>query len=109
MGCVFAELVLRRPWLPAETDIQQLGLIFSVLGTPREDTWKGVADLPSYLPFTPCQGQPLEEIFPQVCEVAAHSVRLQFCLQLACCVLYSGQYAYDLRFRTTEQCWTGRQ
>jgi cyclin-dependent kinase 7 len=66
MGCVLAELVLRRPWLAAETDIQQLGLIFSVFGTPQEDVWKGITDLPSYLPFTPCKGKPLEEIFPQV-------------------------------------------
>lgn len=66
MGCVFAELVLRRPWLVAESDINQLSAIFAALGTPKESGWKGMRDLPSFLPFTPCAGQPLEKTFPNV-------------------------------------------
>lgn len=38
-GCILAELLLRNPFLPGETDIEQLSTIFSALGTPTEQTW----------------------------------------------------------------------
>lgn len=37
VGCIFAELLLRRPFLQGNvTDISQLDIIFSVFGTPNE-------------------------------------------------------------------------
>jgi hypothetical protein len=36
-----AELLLRKPWLPGMTDIDQLGKIFQALGTPNKDNWPG--------------------------------------------------------------------
>ena len=33
-GCVFAELLLRRPWFPGESDVEILTKIFTALGTP---------------------------------------------------------------------------
>ena len=66
MGCVFAELMLRRPWFVAESDIKQLQTIFSVLGTPTAEQWKGMSDLPSYVQFSPSTAVPLRSIFPQV-------------------------------------------
>ena len=39
IGCIFAELMLRTPYLPGDTDLGQLSLIFKALGTPREDEW----------------------------------------------------------------------
>ncbi|GFH14764.1 protein kinase domain-containing protein, partial [Haematococcus lacustris] len=38
-GCILAELLLRRPWLPGTSDIDQLGKIFKALGTPTEECW----------------------------------------------------------------------
>lgn len=39
VGCILAELLLRVPFLPGETDLDQLTKIFSVMGTPTEETW----------------------------------------------------------------------
>jgi cyclin-dependent kinase 7 len=39
IGCIFAELMLRTPYLPGDGEIQQLDLIFKALGTPTEADW----------------------------------------------------------------------
>lgn len=39
VGCILAELLLRVPFLPGESDLEQLTKIFQVLGTPTEETW----------------------------------------------------------------------
>ena len=67
MGCVFAELLLRRPWFVADTDIKQLQAIFTVLGTPTAEQWPHREALPSFVHFTPMTGVPLRKLFPQVC------------------------------------------
>lgn len=36
-----AELLLRKPWLPGTTEVDQLGKIFAALGTPNEQNWPG--------------------------------------------------------------------
>ncbi|RKP24823.1 kinase-like domain-containing protein, partial [Syncephalis pseudoplumigaleata] len=36
VGCIFAELMLRTPYLPGDSEMQQLDLIFKALGTPTE-------------------------------------------------------------------------
>lgn len=38
-GCIFAELMLRTPFLPGETDVGQLTCILRALGTPTEADW----------------------------------------------------------------------
>lgn len=39
MGCIFAELMLRTPYLAGESDLNQLVIIFKALGTPNESEW----------------------------------------------------------------------
>lgn len=39
VGCIFAELMLRIPYLPGESDMDQLNTIFRALGTPTEEDW----------------------------------------------------------------------
>ena len=39
VGCIFAELMLRIPYLPGESDMDQLKTTFRALGTPTEDEW----------------------------------------------------------------------
>ena len=39
MGCIFAELMLRVPYLSGESDMDQLKKIFRALGTPTEEEW----------------------------------------------------------------------
>jgi cyclin-dependent kinase 7 len=39
IGCILAELLLRVPFLPGDSDLDQLTRIFQVLGTPTDETW----------------------------------------------------------------------
>lgn len=63
LGCILAELLLRVPFLPGDTDLNQLDKIFSVFGTPNEEIWPGVKLLPDYIQFKPYHPIPLREIF----------------------------------------------
>lgn len=38
-GCIFAELMLRVPYMAGENDIEQLNIIFRALGSPTESEW----------------------------------------------------------------------
>ena len=51
MGMVFAELILRAPFVPGMTDVNQLEQICSAVGTPTEDNWPGVSKLDGYIKF----------------------------------------------------------
>jgi len=48
VGCVFAELVLRVPYLAGNTEVDQISLICKWVGKPAEDNWPGVSQLPEY-------------------------------------------------------------
>lgn len=63
VGCILAELLLRCPFLPGDTDLNQLDKIFSVFGTPNEESWPGVKLLPDFIQFKPYPVIPLREIF----------------------------------------------
>jgi len=62
-GAILAELLLRVPFLPGNSDIEQLSRVFTARGTPTEATWPGVSSLPDYIPFQPQPGRPLRELF----------------------------------------------
>ncbi|KAJ1919426.1 hypothetical protein H4219_002018 [Mycoemilia scoparia] len=47
VGCIFAELVSGEPLFPGQGEIDQIGKIFSLVGTPTETTWPGFNDLPN--------------------------------------------------------------
>lgn len=51
VGCIFAELLLRNPYMPGDNDIGQLNIIFQALGTPTETDWPAVKELPSFVDF----------------------------------------------------------
>lgn len=53
IGCIFAELMLRMPYLPGDSDIDQLVKIYHARGTPTDETWPARKALPSYYEFTP--------------------------------------------------------
>ena len=59
VGCVFAEIVNRRVFLPAipDTDINMIGKICEQIGTPTEDNWPGVSKLKGYV--TPSETFPV--------------------------------------------------
>ncbi|CAD5116204.1 DgyrCDS5120 [Dimorphilus gyrociliatus] len=51
-GCIFAEIAnAGRPLFPGNDTDDQLKRIFKILGTPTEETWPGVTQLPNYKPF----------------------------------------------------------
>ncbi|XP_055379368.1 cyclin-dependent kinase 2 isoform X1 [Condylostylus longicornis] len=48
LGCIFSEMVTKRPLFPGDSEIDQLYRIFRTLGTPDESTWPGVTQLADY-------------------------------------------------------------
>nr|CAG4634856.1 EOG090X081V [Alona affinis] len=51
-GCIFAELAnAGRPLFPGSDVDDQLKRIFKLLGTPTEEGWPGLTQLPDYKPF----------------------------------------------------------
>ncbi|KAK3378043.1 kinase-like domain-containing protein [Podospora didyma] len=60
VGLVFAELVIRAPFLPGNTEVHQIELICQAIGTPTEENWPGVSQLKDYTvpaPPTPVAGK----------------------------------------------------
>ena len=48
IGTIFVEMVNRRPLWPGDSEIDELFRIFKSLGTPNEETWSGVTQLPDF-------------------------------------------------------------
>jgi cyclin-dependent kinase 7 len=48
VGLVFAELIIRNPYLPGDTEVDQIAKICQGIGTPVEENWPGVTKLPEY-------------------------------------------------------------
>ncbi|KAJ1971323.1 hypothetical protein H4R35_005329 [Dimargaris xerosporica] len=46
IGCIFAELIERKPLFQGRGEMDQLNQIFKLLGTPNERVWPGFAKLP---------------------------------------------------------------
>ncbi|THU86232.1 Pkinase-domain-containing protein [Dendrothele bispora CBS 962.96] len=64
VGCIFAELMLRTPYLAGDSDINQLDTIFRALGTPTEQEWPGHTKLPNWhQPSTTYPKTPLRDLF----------------------------------------------
>lgn len=64
VGCVFAEMLLRGPLFPGETDVDQLSKIVYVMGSIDEQQWPGVSQLPDYVTFPPRAAFALQNVFP---------------------------------------------
>lgn len=70
--------MLRVPWMPGENDIDQLGKIFQVFGTPTDEDWPDHEKLPSFIPFRKTLPVPLSQIFPQVSSLLACFISTSF-------------------------------
>jgi cyclin-dependent kinase 7 len=60
VGLVFAELIIRAPYIAGDTEIHQMNLICQAVGTPTEENWPGVSKLPQYTvpePPNPVRGR----------------------------------------------------
>lgn len=63
IGCIIAELLLRVPFLPGESDLGQLSKIFETLGTPTEQDWPGLRTMQDFVEFKKFPRIPFPEIF----------------------------------------------
>eukprot|EP00887_Chlorella_sp_A99_P001603 scaffold8.g1603.t1 len=57
IGCIFAEMVNQKPLFAGDSEIDELFKIFQVLGTPDEESWPSVTQLPEYNPVFPKWGR----------------------------------------------------
>ena len=48
LGCIFSEMLTNYPLFAGDSEIDQLFKIFHVLGTPTEENWPGVSELPDF-------------------------------------------------------------
>ena len=64
IGCIFAEMCLRRALFPGDYEIEQIYKIFGLLGTPTPSIWPDIVNLPNYKETFPrFKGKKLEEVF----------------------------------------------
>ncbi|KAG6580175.1 CMGC/CDK protein kinase [Phytophthora cinnamomi] len=68
VGCIFAEMLLRRPLADGSSDIDQLSKIFAALGSPAENGWDEASELPFFLRFKDTNPTPLAEQFSMLSE-----------------------------------------
>jgi len=68
VGCIYAEMVCRgQPLFPGDSEIDQIFKIFRILGTPNEENWPGVRQLPDYKStFPQWSRQDIANIVPQL-------------------------------------------
>ncbi|KAF3437230.1 hypothetical protein FNV43_RR19983 [Rhamnella rubrinervis] len=69
-ACIFAELLLRRPFLQGSSDIDQLGKIFAAFGTPTSSQWPDMVYLPDYVEYQYVPAPPLRSLFPMASDDA---------------------------------------
>jgi len=53
IACIFVEMITKRPLFHGDSEIDQLFRIFRTLGTPTEESWPGVSQMPDYKPTFP--------------------------------------------------------
>nr|XP_057911511.1 cyclin-dependent kinase 4 [Doryrhamphus excisus]XP_057911512.1 cyclin-dependent kinase 4 [Doryrhamphus excisus] len=69
-GCIFAEMFKRKPIFCGESEVDQLGKIFEVIGLPPEEEWPSDVTL-SRKHFPPCSARPLTDFVPEIDEQGA--------------------------------------
>ena len=69
-GCIFAEMVQRRPLFMGDSEIDQIFKIFKVLGTPNENNWPDALKLNDFKKtFPKFKGMPMSEHAPTLNEL----------------------------------------
>lgn len=69
-GCIFAEMVQRKPLFMGDSEIDQIFKIFKVLGTPNEGNWPDALKLSDFKPtFPKFRGMPMSEHTPTLNEL----------------------------------------
>uniref|UniRef100_A0A8C3XLP0 cyclin-dependent kinase n=1 Tax=Chelydra serpentina TaxID=8475 RepID=A0A8C3XLP0_CHESE len=68
VGCIFAEMFRRKPLFRGNSDVDQLGKIFDVIGLPEEEDWPSDVALPRHA-FNSRPPQPTENFVPDIDEL----------------------------------------
>ncbi|KAI3652400.1 hypothetical protein MP228_002725 [Amoeboaphelidium protococcarum] len=65
-GCVIAEMFNSKPLFPGQSDINQIIIVFSMLGTPTDENWPSRVDTPDYakIQFNAQDPLPWTQILP---------------------------------------------
>ncbi|CAI2375374.1 unnamed protein product [Moneuplotes crassus] len=71
-GCILGGLLLRGTLFCGRNDIDQMSQIFKIMGTPSEETWEGVTNLPHYVEFEETPPQSFRILFPGIDEDLAN-------------------------------------
>lgn len=98
-GCIFAELLLRRPFLQGSSDIDQLGKIFAAFGTPKPSQWHDMVYLPDYVEYQFVPAPPLRSLFPMASDDALDLLSKMFTYDPKARI--SAQQALEHRYFTT--------
>ncbi|CAL0332564.1 unnamed protein product [Lupinus luteus] len=98
-ACIFAELLLRRPFLQGSSDIDQLGKIFAALGTPSPSQWPDMVYLPDYVEYQYVPAPPLRSLFPVASDDALDLLSKMFTYDPK--VRISAQQALEHRYFTS--------
>ncbi|ORM39437.1 Cyclin-dependent kinase D-1 [Babesia sp. Xinjiang] len=61
-GCIFAEILDQKPLFTGTNEIDQMGRIYKVFGTPSHTNWPNAKNLKLYTPFTVEQPKQLSSI-----------------------------------------------
>lgn len=69
-GCIFAEMFRRKPLFCGDSEVDQLGKIFAVIGLPPEEEWPSDVIL-SRQNFRPQKPQPIIDCVPEINEKGA--------------------------------------
>jgi len=88
-GCIFYEMTTGQPLFPGSQRNDQLERIFKLLGTPSEESWPRVVDLPDYKltsDFGTYMAQPLSLVAPNMDELGLDL--LSVCHYTFYCVYY---------------------
>ena len=65
VGCIFAELILKRPLFKGDCEFEQIMKIYGILGTPKIEDWNEIVNLPYYSnKFPNFSPKKIEEIVP---------------------------------------------
>lgn len=72
IGVIFCEMITKKPLFPGDSEIDQVYRIFRTLGTPTDEMWPGVRQLPNFHPIFPgYREQKLRTCFPEIAEQEA--------------------------------------
>ena len=67
IGAIFAEMANKKPLLPGDSEYDQLMKTFMLFGTPNDNIWPGVSELPDYkTTFPNWPPKPLKEKVPSL-------------------------------------------